>query len=113
MLKKFIAVPALAASLIGGAGAIGATAAPAAAQYVPPGYYYYNGPRQAQVVGIITSFYQFNMTLHARSGAFVPVQLHQGTVLVPLGLTLRPGMPVIVHGYWRNGAFYANRIRLL
>jgi hypothetical protein len=112
MLKKFLAVPALAATLIGGAGAIGATAAPAAAQYLPPAYYYY-GPRQAQVIGVITSFYQFNLTLHARSGAFVPIQLHQGTVLVPLGVTLLPGMPVIVHGYWWNGVFYANRIRLL
>ena len=111
MLKKFLAVPALAAALIGGAATIGATATPAAAQYLPPGYYY--GPRQAQVIGVVTSFYQFNMTLRARSGAFVPVQLHQGTVLIPLGLNLTPGMPVIVHGYWWNGMFYANRIRLL
>jgi hypothetical protein len=109
MTRRILAIPMLAA-LLAGAGAIASTAAPAAAQYAPYAY----GPYQRQNVvnGIVTYFYQFNMTIQAPSGAIIPVQLHQGTIINPLGLSLAPGMPVTVRGYWANGAFFANRIRL-
>jgi len=109
MLKKFLAIPLLAA-LVGGAGAIATTAAPASAQYLPPGYFYRVQPNT--IGGAVSYFYAFNMTVVGPNGSNIPVQLHQGTIIAPLGATIVPGMRVIVRGYWSNGVFFANRIRI-
>ena len=109
MIKKLLATPLLAATLLAGSAAFATTAAPAAAQVLPAPY----GAKQSQIRGVITSFYRFNLVLQLPRGAAVPVQLHQGTIIKPLGATLVPGMPVIVHGYWWNGTFFANRIRVI
>jgi len=109
MLKKLLAAPLLGAALLSGAGALATTAAPAAAQYLPPAYY---GVHQNAIQGVVTYFSAFNMTVVAPNGASVPVQLHQGTIIAPLGATIVPGMHVIVRGYWGNGVFFANRIRI-
>jgi hypothetical protein len=109
MLKKLLAIPALGAALIGGGGAIAASAAPAGAQYLPAPY---NAPRQNVVRGIVTYFYQYNMAVQAPNGATVTVQLHPGTIINPIGATPGPGAPVAIRGYWANGAFVANHIRI-
>jgi hypothetical protein len=38
------------------------------------------------------------------------VELHQGTVINPTGLSLKPGMAVTIMGYNRGHAFAANQI---
>jgi hypothetical protein len=110
-------------SLIG-ALALGATLAtgalPAAAQnYPPPGPpgVGYAGPRtfteRHHVQGFVTSFGGFNLMLRIQGGP-QPVNLHQGTVLRPLGLTIVPGMLVRADGYFNgNGVFIAERISLV
>jgi hypothetical protein len=60
--------------------------------------------------GVVTSFYRFEMSVSSPRGQNIPVQLHQGTVIAPEGASLQPGMRVVIHGYWNNGVFFANRI---
>ena len=112
MIKKLLAAPLLGAALLTTAGTLAATATPASAQVVRP-YGYGYAYRQSQIRGVVTSFYRFDMTIQLPGGRFVPVQLHQGTIIKPLGARLVPGMPVLVHGYWSGGAFFANRIRVI
>ena len=59
------------------------------------------------VTGVVTYFYRFDMTVQAPNGAIIPVQLHQGTIINPLGAALQPGMPVTVRGYWANGSSFS------
>ena len=63
------------------------------------------------VRGFVRAFDRFNMTLGIHHEG-VPVQLHQGTIINPRGLTLQPGMFVRVDGYFQGGVFYADRIVL-
>lgn len=107
--KSFL--PLVAIALTTGAGTIAATVAPASAQVSP---YYYPpaapAPRRGNDLrGVVAGFGGYSMTLNVRRGQ-VPVQLHRGTIIEPTGTTLQPGMRVNIHGYWSNGAFYANRI---
>ena len=64
------------------------------------------------VRGFVRYFNRFDMTLGVHH-AGVPVQLHQGTIIDPLGLTIRPGMFVRVDGYFNGNQFFADRIVLL
>jgi hypothetical protein len=95
-------------ALVFGTSFVAATA-PAAAQT------YYQGPPPIaagahELRGVVTSFYRFEMSVSSPRGQNVPVQLHQGTVIAPVGASLQPGMRVVIHGYWNNGVFFANRI---
>lgn len=108
MIKKLLAAPLLGAALLTTVGTFAATAAPASAQVVRP-----YGYRQSQLRGIVTSFYRFDATIQLPGGRFIPVQLHQGTIIKPLGATLVPGTSVLVHGYWNGGTFLVNRIRVI
>jgi hypothetical protein len=65
-----------------------------------------------QLRGVVTRFGGFDMTLRVE-GSPLPVRLHQGTIINPNGLTLRPGMRVRVFGHWDDGRFQANRIVLI
>lgn len=65
-----------------------------------------------QLFGVVDRFGGFDMTLRVE-GSPLPVHLHQGTVINPTGLTIRPGMRVRVFGHWDNGRFQANRIVLI
>jgi hypothetical protein len=99
----------VATTLMAGALAVGAglsSAAPASAQV------YYQAPVRAhEVRGVVTSFYRYGMSIDSR-GQNIPVQLHQGTIIEPLGASVQPGMRVVLFGYWTNGVFAANRIIL-
>lgn len=72
------------------------------------------GPRvdRHQLVGVVGRFGGFDMTLRVE-GSPLPVRLHQGTIINPTGLTIKPGMRVRVFGHWANGAFQADRIVLV
>ena len=63
--------------------------------------------------GRVTYFHGFALTLRS-GGRPVAVELHQGTVILPTGLSLQPGMFVRIDGHWdREGSFHANRIALM
>lgn len=65
-----------------------------------------------QLYGVVGRFGGFDMTLRV-AGSPLPVRLHQGTIINPTGLTIKPGMRVRVFGHWSNGAFQAERIVLV
>jgi hypothetical protein len=69
-------------------------------------------PDVRQLYGVVTAFGGFDMTLRV-AGSPLPVHLHQGTIINPTGLTIRPGMRVRVFGHWDDGRFQANRIVLV
>ncbi len=113
MLRKLILSAAALAGL-----AVSASGAAMA----DPGQWYYQAPApwvafqspevgRYRVRGWVDSFDRFNMTLRA-GGREVPVHLHQGTVILPTGLTLQPGMFISVDGYWNDYGFHADRIVL-
>lgn len=98
-------IRALAASL--GAIALFASLAIAPASAQSYGY----GGHHQDVDGVVTYFNRFDLRLHVGPGQDVAVRLHQGTVINPTGITLRPGMRVDIHGYaGRYGKIEANRI---
>ena len=62
---------------------------------------------------MITYAAPYRITLHVGPrGRSLPIDLHNGTVILPTGTTLTPGMHVNVRGYWSNGTFIANRVRV-
>ncbi len=70
------------------------------------GYY---GAR-ADVSGIVTYYNRFDLRVRI-GGRDQYVRLHQGTIINPTGISLRPGMRVNVAGMReRNGTLDANRI---
>jgi hypothetical protein len=80
---------------------------PAAAQVLPP----YARPGGEEIHGQISSINgTFNLTLRDDRGFLDNVQLHQGTVILPTGLTLEPGMVVSIRGYAQGSAFAADEI---
>jgi hypothetical protein len=43
----------------------------------------------------------------------LPIDLKNGTVINPVGTRLAPGQSVRIRGYWSQGTFIANRVRVL
>jgi len=69
-------------------------------------------PGQEQLKGTVTAF-NGKYSLHVedtKSKDIDAVQLHQGTIINPTGLTLRPGMKVTVLGTSVGGVLDANEI---
>ena len=62
--------------------------------------------------GVVTSFEPYHMTIRIHDN-FYPVNLHDGTIIRPTGITLSPTMVVHVDGYWSGATFIANRIVVL
>jgi hypothetical protein len=69
------------------------------------------GPQDEQIHGRIAAFDGgYNLTVRDERGFNDTVQLHQGTIINPTGLTLQPGMIVSIAGYNAGGFFAANEI---
>ena len=64
------------------------------------------------VQGVVTYSVPFQMTVRIHDKLY-SVQLHQGTIIKPTGITLTPSMIVNVAGYWSGNTFVANRIVVL
>lgn len=64
------------------------------------------------LIGTVGSFAPFRLTLTNAGGDTMQVDLKQGTVIRPTGMTPSSGQRVAVFGYWSNGTFIANRIVL-
>jgi len=97
----------------------------ASAQYAPsygqpPGYGQppqgygqpqYGQPQEETIHGRIYSINAtFNITVTDDNGYMDNVDLHQGTIINPTGLTLAPGMEVTIVGYGNGSAFEAMEI---
>jgi hypothetical protein len=52
----------------------------------------------------------FHITVRDERGYLNSVELHQGTIINPTGLTLAPGMSVTILGYGQGNTFFANEI---
>ncbi|MGH7737027.1 MAG: hypothetical protein ACREMP_04030 [Candidatus Tyrphobacter sp.] len=66
---------------------------------------------QARIVGTVRSFNgAYTMYVRDRHGNLDRVELHQGTIITPTGLTLRAGMQVTVYGHADGPVFVADDI---
>lgn len=84
----------------------------------PQGPYQPGGAVQGfHLRGTVAYFQPYFLILDA-DGQRIPVHLHVGTVILPTGLTLVPGMVIGINGFWvrqyyRGASFVANQIVLL
>jgi hypothetical protein len=84
--------------------------APRAVSAMPPAPSEPAGAR-THVVGTITDFHgKYGIVVRDVHGALVTVQLHQGTVIQPVGLRLERGMVIALTGTASAGAFAADRV---
>ncbi|MDB5092333.1 MAG: hypothetical protein JWO85_434 [Candidatus Eremiobacteraeota bacterium] len=75
--------------------------------YAPPGA----GSNDPFVTGRIQSIDgKFHLTVLDQRGVVDSVQLHQGTIINPSGLSLAPGMSVTITGFGAGSSFNANEI---
>jgi hypothetical protein len=68
--------------------------------------------RNHMILGTVGSFAPFRLTLTNVQGDTMKIDLKQGTIIRPNGLTPSSGQRVAVFGYWSNGTFIANRVVL-
>jgi len=84
------------------------TPAIASAQDMPP---YAVGDANQQIQGTVASINDtWNITVSDSNGYNDSVELHQGTIINPTGLTLEPGMSVTIDGYADGSNFDAMEI---
>ncbi len=103
-IKSF--APRLAAAVVAVAGLVLPTIA--SAQDVPS---YAQPNRDETIQGRIASVNgTFNISVRDDRGFIDNVELHQGTIINPTGLTLAPGMNVTIAGVNNGGEFDANEI---
>ncbi len=96
--------------LLGAAIAAAALISPAiaSAQEVPS---YANGDANQQIQGTVSSINDtWNISVTDSNGYTDSVELHQGTIINPTGLTLEPGMSVTIAGYPDGSNFDAMEI---
>lgn len=97
--KRFLSAAIMAAALI--------TPAIASAQDLPS----YASAGNQQLRGRIASINgTWNITVNDTNGYTDSVELHQGTIINPTGLTLEPGMDVTIDGYPDGSNFAAMEI---
>lgn len=82
--------------------------APAVVSYDPDERYSHAYDLQ----GVVTLSEPYHMRVRVRDDIYA-VNLHDGTIIRPTGITVTPTMVVHVAGYWSGGTFIANRIVVL
>jgi hypothetical protein len=88
------------------ASAVGATASQAMAQTAPT-----YATQDQQIHGRVISFDgAYTLKVRDDQGYVDTVELHQGTIINPTGITLSPGMVVSVDGYNAGSFFAANEV---
>jgi hypothetical protein len=107
LITALIAVLFLAAPLAASAQEVGQNGPPPSYSDAPP-------PQAADDANIHGRILQFdggyNLQVRDEKGYVDNVQLHQGTIINPTGLTLAPGMIVSIMGYNAGPVFAANEI---
>jgi hypothetical protein len=116
MFRRILSALALAALAFGVGGSLAAAPASADEIFVQPSFQVAQEDptfqRPGRLRAFVLSFDHFNMTVGVH-GREIPVVLHQGTIIRPTGLTLRPHMLVRIDGAFAGGAFQADRIVLI
>jgi hypothetical protein len=103
---KNILTPRLLGAAIAAAALI--TPAIASAQDVPS---YAGGQANQQIQGTVSAINDtWNITVADANGYTDSIELHQGTIINPTGLTLEPGMSVTIDGYPDGSNFDAMEI---
>jgi len=64
------------------------------------------------MLGVVTDFTPYRLTIQRRDGAEQTVDLKKGTIVRPRGDTPVPGERVALVGYYSNGTFIANSVVL-
>jgi hypothetical protein len=83
----------------------------AAAQDMPSYAQSQEANSEQQIRGRITAFDgSYNINVRDEQGYIDNIQLHEGTIINPTGLTLQPGMTVSILGYNAGSYFSANEI---
>lgn len=89
--------------------AISAAGAPASAQTM---WQRFDSDRGHVMLGTVTGFSPYRLTLRRRNADVITVDLKNGTVIRPIGATPTTGDRVELFGYYSNGTFIANRVLL-
>lgn len=70
-------------------------------------------PAPGGITGIIVAARPYLVQIQTLGGRYVALKLHNGTLINPLGTTLRPGMRIAVRGEAQNdGSIYTDQIDL-
>ena len=112
--RKLLTIAGLAlATLLGSA----SLAAPTFAQVYYPAYTTWQSDWDAYrydqhhvMLGIVTNFSPYRLTLQRRNGIVQTVDLKNGTLIFPNGATPSPGERVALVGYYSYGTFIVNRV---
>lgn len=116
IMRKFLEkAVSVSAALAFGAALVAVYPAAAFAQSTVPSYAQPLPPQPAshdqRISGSVTSFDgKYALQVHDDRGYIDNVELHQGTIINPTGLTLVPGMRVTIYGFPRDHHFVANEI---
>jgi hypothetical protein len=120
LIRRTLVSAAALAALIG----FGFAGGPASAQgydqddYVPPyttwqpAWDQYQFDRRHVILGIVTGFSPYRLTIQRRNGMVQTVDLKNGTMILPTGATPTQGERAAIVGYYSNGTFIANRVVL-
>ncbi|MBV9333759.1 MAG: hypothetical protein JO146_07105 [Candidatus Eremiobacteraeota bacterium] len=120
-MKLYAAMTSTVAAMLILGGAL--TAVPALAQYdeygPPPPYTtwqpswdQYQYDRHHVILGRVTDFHPYRLTIMRRNGNVQTIDLKHGTEIYPTGATPAPGERAAIVGYYSNGTFIANRVIL-
>ncbi len=116
-MKLSFKVVAIATALLGASAA--SMSAPALAQYDGPvyngwqqGWDTYKFDRRHVMLGTVSAFQPYRVTILRRNGNIQTIDLKNGTVILPTGATPTPGEHIAIVGYYSQGTFIANRVIL-
>jgi hypothetical protein len=77
-----------------------------------PAWDQYHYDKNHVMLGTVTGFSPYRLTIQRRNGVVQTVDLKNGTSIFPTGATPTQGERVALVGYWSNGTFIANRVVL-
>jgi hypothetical protein len=118
--RTFTGAAALAALIGTGllSGPLAAQTYPDRDDYVPPyttwqpAWDQYRYDHHHVILGMVTAFSPYRLTIQRHNGVVQTIDLKNGTVIYPNGATPSTGERAAVLGYWSNGTFIANRVVL-
>ncbi len=112
-------------ALLVASGAVSSALAPASAQEIivgphgvpaytlwRPEWDGYHADRRHVILGTVAGFAPYRLQIARRNGRIQPIDLKNGTVILPTGATPTVNDRVAAVGYYSNGTFIANRILL-
>jgi hypothetical protein len=77
-----------------------------------PGWSQGQFDRRHVILGTVSDFKPYRLTVARRNGMTQTIDLKNGTAIFPVGMTPSLNQPVAIVGYYSNGTFVANRVIL-